>query len=1311
MSSYNYPKTSSQGQYKRPNLVSNRENVDLPKLPPLRTKSSFLENRDNSEDNISIGWTPVIGNNGVGGSEPNSTGSLSNIGNVNNSDSPISGSRRSISGRPPPPRIPTQYSIPSSPLRIAPTRTKTSTPTSSQYKSPFVSESDSNLLRKSTNNSSKIYRSPFIGDDEIKSRSSSPRIWSTPPEEFEQSTKSIPGLSSYNDNILDSPTFFERPPLPKIPSSSSRNMSGNSKVSDSIESCYSDSNYTFNNSNARHSSFNSLLGGKPLELAPSITAPTQPFSINSLDENKLYQCYSVYKLSDIYEWVLKVYFEWFNEYVFGKFEFFQMIQLLLEFQMPKAFDQDTIDSNVDKIIESLVLQKAVRFEKESDEDEENENEITIIVAGLDICGIFTELLPCYSFSDNTYSPTLATVCYSETCLNRLPTESRQELKLSEIINKSVGLWTDYWKLTPEMLAEINPREIQRQSFIFDLIILEERSLNMANAALEVYGKNFDPNLLPDEPNFASLAFNVFPPLIQLHKEFLLTPIFWKLKTRGKFIDSIGKIYLKWVNEAREIYINYATAMATVHEIITWEKQHNTKFAQWLAEVDNLPDITRSKMYHDVIFFGGFFKSLQNLPLTLQSILKNTDPSMEDYEYLEIVIKEVESLSAEVDRVHGAAIDRRKLVRFSKQLVFNSKNNYTVGYVNIKDSVEDDDGTSSQDKLDLGLTDTGRKLLMAGTIMKKRELWLEPTPVYIALLDNYFLITERVMKGNQERYKLIERPIPIEYLNLEQRKPSNEDGRSSAGGSIRESIYKGSNKSASQLVSTPISAVRPHLINAASTVSKSLYSSPTHGTNKENSHTEISNAIPSHSEFGFKVRNLATNESFTFYSSSFEEREQWRKAFIACFDICKKQTVTPVFNVQVISTQFAYSEKDAPVNLPVTTEGSEIDIALKKYETENNRALQNVRIMPAMISCSISIEYEAKTYFFVATEFGIFMRCESESSKKFVKVINCVYVKKMESNVKLGLIFVLDNRKLCYYNIPSLLGAYYSPQKYLSNNRVIGILVKDKISTFKFAEDFGNSKHLLYERKGKIVVLTPEFDRLTKSLKFFKFYKEYSLPNFGATLTAPDVHDIIVFKKCFIACTTKGSIVYQDAFNDDGIVLPTFFNDTDMSSYLKQSHISHYAFKTNIESSSKKDSSKQKMAEYVKKDIASNKTKPISCFHLDDSLKYVMVYDEAAVMINKYGDIENWKHDILVLDFYCTGVSLIMGYLILVGDNLVQIYDLNTDTPLGRLVPVQIIKGKKIRLISSKNIDEAIISLSHPNIANRQLLLACKPRDL
>lgn len=1291
---------------------SHRQNVELPKLPPLDTRNPFVEKIESHEQDVSIGWTPVEEQ------HPRAQHVLDQYstdlkrrdlppippprpsrGSVSSARS--NSSKKPPSRRPPPPPIPKVVTAP-----ITPSRQQSKT-----YKSPFVGEAD--LQRNISQRQDHLYKSPFVGEpvletggayvinnhvDRRRSVETNPFISMI---EEEKNRRALPPL----------PTPRESDPLPNLPEITNldvlslqpptipgalRDFSNHSRLSDSMGSSYSDGNYAFNGLSARHDSFGSLLGGKPLDQVPSITAPTQPFSIDSLDENKLYQCCSVYRLSDIYEWILKVYFEWFNEYIFGKIEFFQMVQLLLEFQMPKSFDQDTIDSNVDRIIESLVVQKAVRFEQE------DQAEITLIIGGLDVSGVFTQLLPCYSFVDTAYAATDTSSCYSYTCVSRLPNE-RQEIKLSEIINKSVGLWTDYWKLTPEDISEINPQEVQRQSFIFDLIILEERSLNMATAAVEIYGKRFNSSLLPDDPEFAKCAFDIFHPLIKLHKDFLLTPILWKLKTRGKFIDGVGKIYLRWCNEARETYLKYAVDMATVHSVISWEKEHQTRFAEWLKAIDNSPEISRSKMYHDVIFFGGFFKSLQNLPITLNSILKNTQPSSEDYEYLKLVIEAVEKLSADVDRAHGRAIDHQSLTRFSKQLVFRSTGgSNTVGYANVPPSPGAEDALTGQDKLDLGLANTERKILMSGMVTKKRELWLDPTPVFIVLLDNYFLITEPVVKGNQKRYKLAERPIPIDYLNLEEKRKL--ENAQSSGSSLRESTPRDSTS-----LMSPMSGIRPNLISAASTVSKSIYNS---GTNdRRSNYTGISNASPETTETSFKIRNTATNESFTFIATTLEECQKWKVALLDSFSRSSLVKTGTGFQLQVLSTQFAYVERDAPVNLPVAPEGSEIDVALRHYEQQFGTQLVSLRAMPTTIFCSVSLELEGKLFFFLATEHGVLLRNEAGADQDFVRILQTNGVRKMEVNIKLGLLFVLDNKVLCYFSLSSLIAAYYNGKGHSKMDHLIGVVLSDKVDCFKFADDFGNSRQLLYQRKSRIFLLTPEYDRITKLLKYFKPYKEYKLPTLSTGLSSIEVDDIIIFKRSFIICTPKAAILYHDAFNDEGLTLPNFLNDKGVSSFLKHPHLSSNPFKTAMESSSKKNSSKQKMAEYVKKDIATSKTRPITCFQTAATDEFFIVYDEAVIKIDRHGQIADWKLNILVLDFYCTGAQFYKGYLVLAGDSLVQVYKVTeSDVPLSRMVPRQIIKGKKVKLINSDKTGEPIVALSHPNIANRQLLMALRPQE-
>ncbi|KAH3899995.1 Rho family guanine nucleotide exchange factor TUS1 SCDLUD_004312 [Saccharomycodes ludwigii] len=1192
--------------------------------------------------------------------------------------------------------------------------------------------------------------------------------------DFKQMNSSTTNASSSNGTIRSNNTLkrlnYDSNNNMRYPSSNYTFSTGSQKTITTGGSrgnaLLSDYNTTTNtninnrNSHLRLNSFNSVLGAKPLQEVPSVNMPTQPFSIDLIDDLKLYQCKSIYNLSDIYEWLLKIYFEWFNEYIFYKFDFFQLVQLLLEFQLPTFHDQDVLDSNVDRIIESLILQEAIRFEDQLQQEENsNGDEITIVVAGLNISGVFTGLLPCYSCNhgqkDNNTAYKYA--CYSNTCQlflkeresslkhnNSVGNSNSQNRKgNAKLSNRTIGIWSDYWHLTSEELHEINPREVKRQSFIFDLIILEEKSMNLANAAVEIYGRNFEPDLLPKDPTFYTLAFEIFVPLINLHMEHLSNPIFHKLETRGKFIDGVGKIYLKWCHEARQIYIEYAEAMATVHEIINWEKKNHSRFSIWLQKMDNSPEITKSKIYYDVVFFGGFFKSLQNIPVTLNSILKNTDKSMEDYDYLCMAIQEIERLNSIVDKVHGEAVDRRKVIRLSRQLIIGN----TLGYANLGTTatktitvsgtrpldanlMEDDtEERSANDTLDLRLNEKSRRLIQDGILLKKRDLWLEPSQVHVFLLDNYFLITEPIKKTLDLKYKLLERPIPIDYLSLETKQI--DDGN----GSLPSTPIAPIGNFNRSFVSSPATN-----IPLMSTLQHKFLSSSTNvnGNSTENVST-VSSSITSSSDydhnsnsqqqFHFKIRNTATNESFTFTTNNQAETVSWLQALLSVLKSKNAENgKSQIFKLECLNDMFVYEDRSAPTNLPVTTDGSVIDAALKKfYPNGIVAATVNSEGIKGSVLFACKFTYEGRIFILCAISHGIYMtEVNKKTSWKLILKIN--KIKSLVVNLKFNMLFVLYDRKLIYFSVPSIMLAYCNSVKYLTQNQLVGILIADKVSYFTIAENFENSRHLVYEKKGILYFMTPEYDRIDNTVRFFKLFKSYKLPANTLSFQDDEVEHLVVFNKSFIVCCSKGVFLFNESFNESGIQLPTIPSQVTHGDSTYNYDGSHHGVSldgnsvatsshSGISSSSSSSSSvsvdssksKEKMLKFVRNDILNNKTKPKGCFKLSTTGEYVVIYDEAVIKMNKHGVVTDWRSDILVLDFYCHNCSMNNEFLILCGENLIQIYDFSGDnirtTNLNRLTPVQIIKGKRIKLVSSGNIDDTIISLSHPMILGRQLVIA------
>ncbi|KAL6946999.1 hypothetical protein ACO0QE_001856 [Hanseniaspora vineae] len=1096
------------------------------------------------------------------------------------------------------------------------------------------------------------------------------------------------------------PAHVLQKPPPPIPSRHSSNTYSSESNPDYLQSRYSSSNYTFSqatptirtssNGDTRNTSVNSLMGNRPLHQVPSVTIPTNPFNIDYLDEEKLNECLNVYQLSSIYAWLLKIYFEWFNDYIFYKFDFFELVQLLLEHKLTKSYNQETIDSNVDRIIEELIFQKAVRFEKDIATPSESNTdpvspteELTIVAPGVSV---------------------------------------------SAFSKKTIGAWSDYWQLTAEDLNDINPKEVKRQCFIFDLIILEERSLNLGNAAVEIYGKNFHSSLLPNNLNFHQLAFEIFVPLINVHSNYLLNPLYNKLETKGKFIDSVGKIYLKWVHEATDIYVQYAENMATVNEIINWEKQQpHSKFSAWLAQMDNSPEISRSKIYHDVIFFGGFFKSLQNMPITLSSILKNTDRSLEDYDYLKMAIEEIENLNALVDKTMGACSDRRRIIRLSKQLVIsknilqaNLKQSPSTFEASFAKNAYSNSAFASTDDLNLRLNEKSRVLLKEGNLLKKRELRMDSLSVFVLLFDNYLLITESIIQNNEHKYKLIERPIPIEYLSLETKNKELEQRLPEKARPSLQHTTSGTMVYSLQRTmgsSSDSSDVEP---NSEDQHQQQNTSRPSlNDIRRANLHAGIftDSANVNSFQLSFKLRNTATNESYTLIAATHDDYMVWISAIVqALKNHSSDKNSSNVFKLECLNDMFSYHDKAAPSTVPVSAEGSPLDMALKRYYA--NGVLSTTPGLKADISCFVKFKYETRMFVLCAVSQGIFMAelnnntLNNHNNWKFV--LRLEKIEKLEVSVSMDLLFVLSDKKLVYFSLPSIILSFYNPAKYLHNNQIVSIVISEKVSNFCIAENFENSRQLIYEKRGYVYFTTPEHDRISKIVRFFKFYKAYKLPS-ASRITTPEREDLKVFTKSFIVSNAnKGFLLFNDSFNDEGLQLPLFPKNThrnemeNVAISLKNEkgseHLNGEFLSTDVEHALK---AQEFITLGVISDITSNKTKPITCFQLKNG-DFILIYDEAVVKMNKNGQVVNGQKDVLVLDFYCNDCSFNNEFLILCGENLIQIYDFSSEhinnTFLHKLIPVQIVKGKRIKFLSCQKTDDTVISLSHPWIIGRQLIL-------
>lgn len=1036
-------------------------------------------------------------------------------------------------------------------------------------------------------------------------------------------------------------------------------------------------------SDNRTTSVSSYSGSKPLFQVPSVTIPTQLFHIDLMTEKQMLKCENISSINHIYEWLLKIYFEWFSNYLFDKMVLFQIIQLLIEFNIASKYNEDFINKNVDQIIESLLTQRAIKFEKGLSQDflenngEKNnssnnisfeDEELTIITPGLEISGVLTNLIRCSCcerfVTESSYQ------CYSFICskydLKDIKKEpfngSKQSPKLKNNNNGTIGVWSEYWNLSEEEIKNISPLELKKQSFIFDLIILEERSINLANAATEIYQKKFYKQLLPNDLNFEENAFQIFGKMANLHKIYILEPLYEKLHTDGKFIKSIGEIYLRWVSNATKLYLEYAECMGSVSEILNWEKsQPESKFRDWIEEVESTPEIKMSKLYHDVIFFGGFFKSLQNLPITLTSILKCISEDNEDYEFIKIALEEIIALNAAVDKLLGDSLDRAHILRINRQLIvskhFKSKFD-SLSNSQRKELTIDAASTHFNEKLELRLNEKQRKLLKEGEVIKKRDAYLPAnvgghTGVYLFVFDNFFLITEKISQKGQYMFKLVERPIPIDYLNLESKMP----------------------------------------------ISSSLE---------------------------FKVRNIATNESFTFITQTTDSLMKWTNSISSMLQkFSNNKEDATIFRLKCVNDSFTYDDRDYPQNLTVPTAKSALDYALKQiysgeyYGTDFSNEQIDEKNFVANITKIIPLVFDNKKYTLLVTTVGLFLKDNKKKNKKsrlgdWQFVCKTEHLQKIELCPMINFLIVLNSKGYLYYiSLQSIILSYYQNDtlSYDSkDNNIVGIMINDRVSNFDIAEDLESSLQICYQRKGHINCHIPEYDFFSNSIRAFKYHKSYKLPvshlgisnsntsNFSLSLG--DKLSTTFFKESFlVAHTVKGFILYNTLFNNNGISLPKF-----PDVLIEPCQTEEPLEKDNsLERLSKENSLLNRVQEIVK-----HKTTPIKSFMIHSAKSIILVYNNTIVLMNSNGMVLNGVKDILMIDFNIKTCAMYREYLILCGDNLMQVYDLNQELLVEKymfnLSPLQIIKGKKMKLISSDNSDKIMLLMSHPLIIEKQLVL-------
>lgn len=910
-------------------------------------------------------------------------------------------------------------------------------------------------------------------------------------------------------------------------------------------------------------------------LPDGLSLPTLPFSSYSLTAFHFKQCENIQFLSDIFKWSSTLVNEWSEGLMISKNEYKRSLKLMISNNSSKL-NSFVIDSNIEAIINSFEKQNAIYLDQ---------NENVHFMDSINVSGVFPQLTGCYSKAHSTTNTTTSLYqCYSPRCSFTIyqppvPTIPAQESGVNKL-----GEWTSYWNLNEQDLSEMDDSEIQKQSHIFELIRQQQNIINLGDIQIKEYGqsfKNANPQLLPDVNKFYNDAFNSVKPLIDIHKKYLLEPLLSKINQQGRFITNIGELFLHWANAATVPYLKYTEKLATVRELIKFEKSRQSRFAHWLYKTDQNPRVLEASLDHNRIFFSGFIGHTQLLSLALSSVYKKTRESDIDHVFLKKAIEEINKLNRKIDEMQDSALQNRHLRLLAGRLTW--KNSVLAN--------------------DLKLTEPNRRLIKQGAVTRKREKWITSN-YYLILLDNYMLITE---PQKDEHFKISEKPIPIEFLQIETKNfPPTSNVNFNAEGE----------------------------------------------------------------SYPFKVRYTGQNVSYTFYAETLNERDSWFHSINHVQSKKVKNSVFEPFKISILSDQFAYEEGDQPQKLPLLSAGSNIDTALKSFENEtlpqDSKPLISRPLMFSEVLCGTTFQFQDRFFHALGLSYGLFIT-EAEDPRGWKRVLDLTKITQLEQLD--SLMIVLADKALYYFNIVSLLLNYYD-QNY--DNQIVGEKLSKRDVLFFKIGTYYNTK-LLFSMKTSISsvgsrfkVFTPIFDTFGM-FQYFQLYKKFQY--------LYDCFGISIFNSMFVLHTSKGFEILSFQILNESQPIPKFIES------LKKP-------KTELD--------------LIKKKLNSSSAKPLSMIKVFQKPQFYLIYDTFAIVIDTIGQLIS-NNFIFPFKFKCSKICLKENFLVCIGDDIVEIFDLNYDDSLGfqKFDPVQIIRGKNIKLIDG--IDAKIV-MAHPKIIGRQLVI-------
>ncbi|ODQ77339.1 hypothetical protein BABINDRAFT_15584 [Babjeviella inositovora NRRL Y-12698] len=845
-----------------------------------------------------------------------------------------------------------------------------------------------------------------------------------------------------------------------------------------------------------------------------------------------------------------------------------------------------------------------------------------------VSGVFTPLLPCYGCdkpADAGYR------CYAPLC--PLSSISDTKFDLTRLRTAEFNQWYTFWDVRKDEVERLGKDVVERQCSIFEILKLTYLMVADGERFVDGCGASFlreSPPLVPNADRFYEYCFGTVKALVEVMKRELLEPLVEIFVREGKFIkSSFSRFFINFVRDSKLPYLNYATYKVYVVALIDHELKDKkaSRFARWYAQVDGAGAWAKFFKYINYIIYPI------DVAKPFETILRLTPPTHTDYAPIARVLKALRRLNIRSDEMYYVSQNHQTLQKLRAQLYWKHV-----------------------PKINLNLSLKNRKLVKHDVVYQNRLLGSDTT-VDLILLDNYLLITEPTMKETL-RLKVVERPIPMEYLVVE----------------IKDEVEE-----------------RPEIRQSPSYSLKLLKSSSTHSS-------LTAKVSEPQTVFSFKVRYAGEAESHTYYTKERQTRDTWRdvivKAKTALFDRIRDNEP---YRLRVLSdAAFACEEV---VRLPLCAPGDPIMVALQevysngKTESEGRAhevggdvtskdsmsqalVLRNLveersrsiprPLMTSRVNCAASFDIDGENYALVGLDYGVYMT-PLASPREWKRILDLRSVRQIGVMPSFDLVLVLSDKSLSYYTGARALfgGAYRGTRAKAVGTK---LLYKDieafKIGAYKNSTTLFLISHVRTKSNSKFRVLYPIRDPATD--RFDSFLKDYIYK----FVMQAECYGLSVFKSVFAVHTSKGfEVMSLDNLRPGSIpILPPASDNRELEQI------------------------RQKLNATVR---------AMGMFKLHNNQEFLLVYADFAIFTNPLGELS--RGSMLNFRFRCSRINFYDNYLVLVCDEAVEVWAIS-DERTGSNKLVQVITGKDIRMLSGEDDKALRIVMAHPEVPGRQLVL-------